>query len=167
LTISKPSRIRSSVDEETTCLNFLVGICGATVFAKADNRVLGTRSTFVAIGDRFPCTVEVAVSITDGPPRDDLYRNGNIYHHSVTFKVADLDHARAHLRAVGIGLETDHRTMIVTDPADTNGLRFGFTTSLADGYPRAAALGPHWDYDSCYRRRALLAEGRNIHEPLD
>jgi hypothetical protein len=140
LTISKPSRIRSSVDEETTCLNFLVGMCGATVFAKADNRVLGIRSIFVAIGDRFPYTVEVAVPITDGPPRDDLYRNGNIYH-SVTFKVADLDHARAHLRAFGIGLETDHRTMIVTDPADTNGLRFGFTASLVDGDPRAAALG--------------------------
>lgn len=66
------------VDEETNCLNFLVDMCGATVFARTDNGVLGTRSTYVAIGDRFPCTVEVAVPIADGPPRDDLYRNGDI-----------------------------------------------------------------------------------------
>jgi hypothetical protein len=87
-------------------LRFLVDMCGATVFAKADDRVL---------------------------------RNID---HSVTFKVADLLHARAQLCAVGVGLENDHPSMIFTDPADTHGLRFGFTASLVDGDPRAVALGP-------------------------
>jgi hypothetical protein len=126
------------VDDETLCLNFLVDQCGATMIGRADNEALGTRSTYVLVGDRFPCVVEVAVPVAEGPAKRDQARNGNIYH-CVTFKVADLDQARAHLSKVGVGLETDHPTMIVTDPADTVGLRFGFVQELVDGHPRKAS----------------------------
>src|SRR5438045_1142485 len=65
------------VDDEAKTLHFLVDLCGATAIGKADNEALGTRSTYVAVGDRFPTTVEIAVPVADGPARVDQFRNGN------------------------------------------------------------------------------------------
>jgi catechol 2,3-dioxygenase-like lactoylglutathione lyase family enzyme len=47
---------------------------------------------------------------------------------SISFVVADLDRARRHLIASGIALEHDEPDLIMTDPADCLGMRWGFTS---------------------------------------
>jgi hypothetical protein len=123
------------VDEPSATVDFLVGMCGGTVFREAENGALGCRSTYIALGGRFPFTVEVAVPTADGPAREDLLRNGNIYH-CVTFKVGSLERAVEHLARVGVRVETRCEDLVVTDPRDCHGLRFGFTPALVPGDPR-------------------------------
>jgi hypothetical protein len=59
----------------------------------------------------------------------------------VTFKVKDLDRAVDHLAGVGVGLETRSDDLVVTDPGDCHGLRFGFTSSLIPGDSRTPVMG--------------------------
>ena len=56
-------------------------------------------------------------------------RNGDILH-SLTFGVADLDRAEAHLRQHGIGLAARDDATLIADPADTYGAVLGFTTGI-------------------------------------
>jgi hypothetical protein len=57
----------------------------------------------------------------------DHARHGDILH-SVTFRVADLDRAEAHLRAHGVALAARDDATLIADPASTYGAVLGFTT---------------------------------------
>ncbi|MEV7005153.1 VOC family protein [Streptosporangium sp. NPDC051022] len=121
-------------DDPAKTLRFLVDALGGTVFAESENKVLGTRSTFLTLGDR-PCTVEVAEPVGPGGAARDLERNGSIYHR-LDFKVHDLDAAVRHLERENIGLEAKGDDFVVLDPKDTNGLRYGLFADLQAGDPR-------------------------------
>jgi hypothetical protein len=122
-------------DDATLAARFLVDVCGGQVFHETDNTALGTHSLYISLGTRWPTTIEIAVPTRDGPARQDLQRNGNIYH-CLTYKVQSLDKAADHLKRHGIGLETESEGLLVTDPRDCHGLRYGFTEELAPHDPR-------------------------------
>lgn len=116
---------------------FLVGILGGEVIHQRENDLLGTDSTYVALGDGiFECAVpaskELLVAGTLNPEPYDSY-------HSMTFLVRDLKRAEAHLRKHGIGIARRSESAIVTDPATSYGVPWGFTTSLTPGDPRGTA----------------------------
>jgi hypothetical protein len=56
--------------------------------------------------------------------------------HAMTFTVADLDQAAAHLADAGVGVLGRDDTTIVVDPADSFGAPFRFTTWRVPGDPR-------------------------------
>jgi len=56
----------------------------------------------------------------------DLEAHGDILH-AVTFRVADLGRAEAHLRDHGVAIAERDADTIVADPADTFGAVMGFT----------------------------------------
>jgi catechol 2,3-dioxygenase-like lactoylglutathione lyase family enzyme len=115
---------------------FLVDVCGGRVFAEGQDGELGTRSTWVVLGAE-ATVVELAVPVQPGPRSRDLEKVGNTAH-SLTFIVRDLERAGAYLRSKGLAFETESEDLIVTDPATSIGLRFGFTEAFHRGDPRAA-----------------------------
>jgi catechol 2,3-dioxygenase-like lactoylglutathione lyase family enzyme len=124
------------VRDPTLAIKFLVGICGGQVFSEGEDALLGSRSTWISLGEE-PVVFEIAQPIHDGPRRDDLLRVGNTAH-SVTFKVRNLESAAEHLMRQGVALETRSDRLIITDPETCHGLRFGFTQSLGTSDPRGA-----------------------------
>lgn len=123
-------------DDARPAVDFLVGALDGRVFAEEANTTLGTKSTFVSVG-RDRTTFEVAIPQEDGPARHDLQRNGPIYH-TLTFQVADLDRAIRHLEQIEVRVEVTGPGMVVTDPADCAGLRYGFVSELPSADPRSA-----------------------------
>lgn len=122
------------VDDNGPTVAFLVDILGGEIFFEGENVALGAKSTYVSIGTR-PITVEIAVPYSDGPAQRDQARNGNIYH-ALNFKVDDLDRAVKHLGGIGVGIETRTEELVITDPKDCHGLRYGFTAALPPLDPR-------------------------------
>lgn len=126
-------------------LGLVVDVLGGTVVREARNDLLGTTSTYVWLKDSL---LEYAMPDEDntpamasldgttkpsllGMPQEDRY-------HLITWKVQGLDAVARHLRAEGIRLEAEDKTTLITDPADTLGVRWGFTSSLVPGDPRTA-----------------------------
>jgi hypothetical protein len=58
-------------------------------------------------------------------------------YHSLTWQVRDLDQVASHLKSCGVRLLAQTDSRIVTDPADTLGIPWGFTTVLTPGDSRA------------------------------
>ena len=117
-------------------LGLWVDVLGGDVVHKGANDLLGTDSTFVALGDG---VFESAVPTGDGlriagalnPEPFDSY-------HSMTFLVRDLARAEAHLRAHGIDIARRDEATIVTDPTTSYGVPWGFTSHLVPGDLRTA-----------------------------
>jgi hypothetical protein len=57
-------------------------------------------------------------------------------YHAITWQVADLDRAEAHLRAQGVGIAVRRGDALVTDPATSIGIPWGFSSTLVPGDPR-------------------------------
>src|SRR5262249_31206568 len=133
---------------------FLVDVCGGRVLAEDPDNDLGTRSTWVAIGAD-TTVVEIAVPVKDGARKRDLERVGNTAH-SLTFIVRDLERAGSSLRSKGVAFETQSKQRIVTDPATSIGLRFGFTERFHRRDPRTtgARTAPAIRPAAVGRRRA-------------
>lgn len=123
----------------------MVGGLGGTVIHKAERVSLGVDCTYISVGNSI---IEVAVPRADadasvharladkvtsmiGQVQPDVYD-------MITFRVADIEKAKRHLDATGIGLEHSEAGLIVTDPADCLGMRWGFTDAYVPGDPRIA-----------------------------
>jgi hypothetical protein len=104
--------------------------------------VLATQSTYIALADG---VLEVAQPLDGGSPAMGDWLRGapQDTYRSLTWKVRDLDRVADHLEKSGIGLRAHTDTVIVTDPADSLGIPWGFSTALCPGDPRAtrATLG--------------------------
>lgn len=126
-------------EDPAPTVGFLVDVLGGRVFGEGEDASSGTRVTHVALAEdaASPVTIEVAVPVDDGPARRDLDRMGTTYHR-LTYEVADLDAAVAHLEREGVRLETRTDDLAVTDPRDCHGLRYGFVPALRPGDPRGA-----------------------------
>jgi catechol 2,3-dioxygenase-like lactoylglutathione lyase family enzyme len=59
-------------------------------------------------------------------------------YHAITWKVADLGRAARHLQSQGVRIAHQSATTLVTDPATSLGIPWGFTTELVPGDPRAS-----------------------------
>jgi catechol 2,3-dioxygenase-like lactoylglutathione lyase family enzyme len=109
-------------------LRLLKSILGGSVVREGRNEILGTDSTFIALAD---AVFEFATpTIAGTPAMDDWQRRAprDVYH-ALTWKVASLERTKDHLRECGIGLRYEGDETVITDPADTIGIPWGFTTA--------------------------------------
>jgi catechol 2,3-dioxygenase-like lactoylglutathione lyase family enzyme len=108
---------------------------GATLLVRSASELTGTESTFVSLG---PETVLELTHPTraDSVAGKDLAAYPGGMCHAMTFTVADLDQAAAHLADAGVGILGRDDTTIVVDPDDSFGAPFRFTTWRVPGDPR-------------------------------
>jgi catechol 2,3-dioxygenase-like lactoylglutathione lyase family enzyme len=113
----------------------LVDVLGGRIIHEGRNDVLATQSTYIALADG---VLEVARPLVEGSPAMEEWRSGAPLdtYSSLTWKVRDLDQVADHLERAGIGLRTRTDTMIVSDPADSLGIPWGFSSELCPGDPR-------------------------------
>ncbi|HVM66636.1 MAG TPA: hypothetical protein VMU14_17335 [Acidimicrobiales bacterium] len=116
----------------------LADVLGGRVVHEGRNEVLAAQSTYIALADG---VIELAQPLDEGSwAMEDWRRNApQDTYSSLTWKVADLDRVADRLRSAGVGLRARTQTCIVTDPADSLGVPWGFTTELCPGDPRASA----------------------------
>jgi catechol 2,3-dioxygenase-like lactoylglutathione lyase family enzyme len=99
---------------------------GGRLVAERESELTGTKDAFVAMGTDTVVALSTPTTADSLAGRDHA-RHGDILH-SLTFRVADLDRAEAHLRANGIGPAARDDTTLIADPAATYGAVLGFTT---------------------------------------
>jgi catechol 2,3-dioxygenase-like lactoylglutathione lyase family enzyme len=112
-------------------------LLGAKAIHEGRNEALGASSTFVHLADS---TIEIAAPDAGTEAhRDWMKRAPHDTYHSVTWKVKDLEQAAQHLQQQGVGIRFRSDDMLITDPATSLGIPWGFTTRFVDGDPRAAS----------------------------
>lgn len=106
----------------------VVDILGGEVVHQGENPLLGTDSTWIAIGrELFEYAVPkregtLAWADWNGQGRNDTY-------HTISFKVRDLDKAAAHLTDVGLTIAARDDETIIVEPATALGVPWSFTTA--------------------------------------
>lgn len=112
----------------------LVDALGGAVIHEARNEVRGTSSTYIHLGDG---VYEFAVPDDGTAAHADLATDPSAdTYHAITWKVQDLDRVERHLTEQGVGIRARTDEMIVTDPATSIGIPWGFSTTLVPGDPR-------------------------------
>ncbi|HEX4217508.1 MAG TPA: hypothetical protein VHZ02_04015 [Acidimicrobiales bacterium] len=115
-------------------LRLVVDILGGTIIHEGRNELRGTTSTYVHLADS---VLEYAVPDVGTAAHQDWSKDDpNDTYHSVTWKVADLAAAERHLGARGVQIRDRSDDAIVTDPATSLGIPWGFTSTLTPGDPR-------------------------------
>jgi hypothetical protein len=118
-------------------LKLFIDMLGAEITGQARNKVLGANSTYVALADSI---FEFATPDRGTPAAAALAEKAPLdIYHSLTWKVGDLGRVERHLAAIGARIQSRTKDMLVNDPADGNGIAWGFTTRLTAGDPRANA----------------------------
>ncbi len=122
-------------DNPQRALRTLVDALGGTVIHEGRDEVIGAAATFVFLGDS---VLEIAVPDPGTPAYADwkAATAPNDTYHSITWKVIDLDRTAAHLEAQGVGIRFRSTDALVTDPATSIGIPWGFTTRVVPGDPR-------------------------------
>jgi hypothetical protein len=123
-------------DNPQRALHTLVDALNGTVFHEGRNESIGATSTYVFLGDT---VLELAVPDQGTAAHADWTASTapNDTYHSITWKVVDLERAAAHLTAQGVKISSRTADTLVTDPATSIGVPWGFTTSLVPGDPRS------------------------------
>lgn len=117
-------------------LKLFIDMLGAVIIDSARNEVLHANSTFVALAD---AVFEFATPDMGSPAFTALAEMAPLdIYHSMTWKVGDLDRVERHLVAIGARIQTRAKDTLVVNPADGNGIPWGFTTSLRAGDPRSS-----------------------------
>ncbi len=118
-------------------LKLFIDILGAVIIDQARNETLNANSTFVSLADSIfefatpDKGTPASVALTEAAPFD-------IYH-SLTWKVSDLGRVERHLTSIGAEIQARTKDTLVTNPADGNGIPWGFTTNLCSGDPRSGS----------------------------
>jgi catechol 2,3-dioxygenase-like lactoylglutathione lyase family enzyme len=114
-------------------LRLVVDVLGGRVVHEGRNDVLATQSTYVALADGI---LEFAQPLEEGSPAMDDWqaRAPRDTYHSLTWKVKDLAQVADHLNAAGIRLRAHTDLMIVSDPEDSLGIPWGFTTAATPAH---------------------------------
>jgi len=122
-------------DNPKRALHTLVDALGGTVIHEGRDEAVGATATYVFLGDS---VLEIAVPDAGTPAHADWTTTApNDTYHSITWKVVDLDRVAAHLAAQGVGIRSRTADALVTDPATSIGVPWGFTTRMVPGDPRA------------------------------
>jgi catechol 2,3-dioxygenase-like lactoylglutathione lyase family enzyme len=122
----------------------LVNVLGGEILGQGRNETLGASSTYVRIGD---ATLEFATPDEGTPAYQDWAGDApNDTYHAITWKVADLARAEAHLESHGVRISRRTGDGLVTDSSTSLGIPWGFTESLVPGDPRDTALNTHGSY---------------------
>lgn len=123
-------------DQPERALELVVGVLGGEVIHQGRDLPRGTTSTYVDIG---ASTLEYAVPDEGTAAHEDWATDApRDTYHAITWKVADLDRARRHLEAQGVGIRFRSDDTIITDPATSLGIAWGFTSASTPGDPRSA-----------------------------
>lgn len=114
-------------------LRFAVGGLGGVVVGQGHNPVIKADSTFVAVGD---CLLEYAVPAPGSTAREELAKHApNDAYYAITWKVTDLERAEKHLAEQGVHILARSGETIITEPASSEGIPWGFTTHVQPGHP--------------------------------
>jgi catechol 2,3-dioxygenase-like lactoylglutathione lyase family enzyme len=118
-------------DQPQRALELVVDVLGGDIVYEGRNEVLGASSTCVRLAD---AVLEYAVPDAGTDAHADWAKDApNDTYHSITWKVADLQRVERHLRASGVRIRTRTDDVIVTDPATSLGVPWGFTTAGPPG----------------------------------
>jgi hypothetical protein len=121
-------------DSPQRALHTLVDALGGTVFYEGRDEVIGATASYVHLADT---VLQVAVPDQGTAAYADWTTTApNDSYHSLTFRVADLDRAAAHLQAEGVAIRTRTTDTLLTDPETSIGVPWGFTTRYVPGDPR-------------------------------
>lgn len=116
-------------DQPARALRLVVDVLGGSVVREGRNELLGATSAFVRLADSI---LEYATPDDGTLAHADWATNApNDTYHSVTWKVVDLDRVSRHLDAQGVQIRTRTDDTIITDPATSLGVPWGFTTAVA------------------------------------
>ncbi|MGE0795117.1 MAG: VOC family protein [Acidimicrobiia bacterium] len=137
LHIQNVSSVTLAVNDLDRARHVYEDLLGGRLLHEGEVEATGTHSAFVAVGEDL--VVELARPLDDSSAiAADLAANGESLY-AVTFKVADLASAEEHLHRKGVGLAHADGTTLLTDPASSHGVVFGFTTWSIPNDPR-----PDW-----------------------
>lgn len=118
-------------DRPERALALVVDTLGGEVVHSGRNEVLGSDSTYVRLADSI---LEFAVPDSDTPVHAHWEEQApNDTYHAITWKVVDLDRVRRHLESRGVRIRTRTADTLVTDPATSLGIPWGFTTRSTPG----------------------------------
>ena len=122
-------------DRKDRVLPLLVDVLGGRIVHEGRNDLLATDSTFVALADG---VIELGRPLETGSPAmEDWQRHApQDSYYALTWKVRDLAQAVSHLEAAGVSVDAPTRTAVVTHPAETLGVAWGFSSELLPGDPR-------------------------------
>lgn len=124
-------------DDPARALRLLVDLLGGSVIDQGRNEALQATSTYVALAD---AVFEFATPDAGTPafaaqaaqvPLDTYY--------ALTWKVGDLGKVERHLANIGVGIQARTSDTIVTEPGDSHGIPWGFTTALRKGDTRTCS----------------------------
>jgi hypothetical protein len=122
-------------DNPQRALHTLVDALGGTVVHEGRDEVIGAAASYVSLAD---AVLQIAVPDEGTAAYADWTTTApNDTYHSLTWQVADLEHAAAHLKSQGVGIRSRTEDALVTDPETSIGVPWGFTTRLVPGDPRA------------------------------
>jgi hypothetical protein len=118
-------------------LRLIVDVLGGAIVHEGRDELRGTTGTYVDLGGSI---LEYAVPDPGTPAHEDWAKDDpNDTYHSITWKVADLERAERHLLAHGVRIAARSDDTLITDPATSLGVPWGFTSSLKPGDPRSSA----------------------------
>jgi len=136
LHIERASYATVSVRDVDAARDLYVDVLGATLLHEGENPATRSRDAYVLLGD---LVVDFAQPLdAESPLAEDMERFGPSLA-SMTFEVADLASAEAHLTGKGVRLAVNDGTTLVSDPATTGGAVMCFTSASVPGDPR-----PKW-----------------------
>jgi catechol 2,3-dioxygenase-like lactoylglutathione lyase family enzyme len=123
--------------EPGRALRLFVDALGAAVVHEGRDESQSTTSTYVHLAGS---TLEFAIPDAGTAAHADWAKHApEDTYHAITWKVTDLDRAEDHLRAQGVHIAARTGDTLVTDPATSLGIPWGFTSALIEGDPRGAA----------------------------
>ncbi|PTT69827.1 glyoxalase/bleomycin resistance/dioxygenase family protein [Arthrobacter sp. HMWF013] len=110
-------------------LKVAVDLLGGEIVHSGADSVRGISGAYVHLAD---AVFHFATPEAGTPAAADHALNGPFdTYHAITWEVEDLDTAAKHLAATGVGIAAHSATSLVTDPATSLGVPWGFTTEPA------------------------------------
>jgi catechol 2,3-dioxygenase-like lactoylglutathione lyase family enzyme len=125
LGVTKSSHVTLAVHDVAAARDRYVSLLGGNLLYEGDVALTQTRSAFVAVGD---LVIELAQpqSGSSAIAKDLDANNQGVY--AVTLQVKDLTAASEYLEGKGIRFSDGDARTLLSDPATTHGVVFGFTT---------------------------------------
>ncbi|ALJ21964.1 VOC family protein [Microbacterium sp. No. 7] len=116
-------------------LRLTVDVLGGTVIHTGRDELRDTSGPYVQLAD---AVIQYATADEGSAAAADAADEPFDTYHAITFTVVDLDRVQRHLEAQNVGIARRTATGLVTDPATSLGIPWGFTTDTIPGDARVA-----------------------------
>jgi hypothetical protein len=122
-------------DRPERALRLVVDVLGGDIVHQGRDELRRTTGTYVNLAGSI---LEYAVPDSGTRAHADWANDGpSDTYHAITWKVADLARTERHLKRHGVQLQMRSDDTLVTDPATSLGISWGFTSRLTPGDPRS------------------------------